>query len=113
MKTDVRPAPGRRATPSRRQVAAESRLLDGHVDHASPLRPRAVVIPDAIVAEQFVQYEPCMRGPLTDSAVGDDVLVRPNALALVVSSKLVGALERPVLADGLGPRRRHGARDVA
>ena len=62
------------------------RLLDRHADQAAVLGPRAVVVADPLVPEQLVQHEPAVRRPLADAAVGDDVLVRRDALALVERS---------------------------
>ena len=57
------------------------RLLDRHADHAAPLGPAAVVVADALVAEQLVQHEPRVAAALADPAVGDDVLVGVTPLA--------------------------------
>ena len=73
----------------------------------------AVVVADPAVAEQLVEDEPGVARALADPAVGDDVLVGGHALGLVQGRQLVGRLERAVLAHGLGPRDRRGARDVA
>src|SRR3954452_17814729 len=89
------------------------RLLDRHADEAAPFGPAAVVVADSLVAGQLVEHEPGMRRALADPAVRDHVLVRRDALALVQRAKLVGALERAVLADRLRPRDRGRARDVA
>src|SRR4051812_44889941 len=89
------------------------RLLDGYADHAAPLGPRPVVVADAAEAEQLVQHEPRVARPLADAAVRDDVLVAGDALARIQRVELLAALERPVLAHGLRPRDRGGARDVA
>src|SRR5262249_52073682 len=80
------------------------RLLDRDVDHASPFGPRPVVIADAIVPEQFMQHEPRVRRALADAAVRDDVLVGRHALAGVMGTQVLGALEGAVLLHGLGPR---------
>ena len=76
------------AVGARRGVAAtpdgdRGRLLDRHADEAAVLGPAAVVVADALVAEQLMQHEPAVRRALADAAVGDDVLVRRHALALV------------------------------
>ena len=48
-----------------------------------PTRSRAVVVADALVAEQLVEHEPRVARALADPAVGDDVLVGRDALGLV------------------------------
>ena len=88
-------------------------LLDRHADEAAPLGPAAVVVADALIAEELVEDEPGMAAPLADPAVGDDVLVGGDALRLVQRGQLVAALERAVLADRLGPRDGRGARRTA
>src|SRR3954471_18566434 len=89
------------------------RLLDRHADHAAPLGPRPVVVPDAAEAEQLMQDEPRMARPFADPAVRDDVLVAGDALARIQRLELLASLERPVLAHGLRPRDRRRTRDVA
>src|SRR5688500_6447948 len=76
-------------------------LLDGHPHGITPLGPGAVVVADLGVAEQLVQHEPGVAGALADAAVGDDVLVRRDALALVERAQLVGRLEGLVGVGGL------------
>src|SRR5882757_7844907 len=88
-------------------------LLDGNGDHVAPLRPRSVVVLDVVLAEQLVEHEPGVRRALADAAVGDDRLAGQDALARVELLQLVARLERPVLADRLGPGDRRRARDVA
>ena len=60
-----------------------------------------------------MEHEPGVARALADAAVGDDVLVRADALGLVQRPELIRALEGAVFADGLGPRDRGRARDVA
>ena len=88
------------------------RVLDRHADEAAVLGPAAIVVPDALVAEQLVEDEPRVARPLADPAVRDDVLVGRDALALVEGGQLLAALEGAVLAHGLRPRDRCGAGDV-
>src|SRR5205823_1031667 len=114
-------APGQPLTPLRRERRPERRsagghrrrLLDRHADHAAPLGPAAVVVADPLVAEQLVEDEPGVARPLADPAVGDDVLVGRDALGLVEVLELLAGLERAVLANGLSPRDRGGAGNVA
>src|SRR5204862_4763165 len=88
-------------------------LLDRESHHRAPLGPRAVVVPDPLVAEQLVEDEPRVARALADPAVGDDVLVGRHALRLVEALELVTALERAVLADRPGPGGRRGAGEVS
>jgi len=59
-----------------------------------------------------MQDEPGVGRALADPAVGDDVLVGRDPLGLVERGEVLGALERAVLLDRLGPRDRRGARDM-
>src|SRR5437764_229365 len=79
-------------------------LLDRHVDEVAPLRPRAVVVADVLVAEELAQDEPRVGASLADPAVGRDRLPRGDALPLVELAKLVGGLEGPVVPNRLRPR---------
>src|SRR3990170_6916146 len=88
-------------------------LLDGHVDHAAPLGPGAVVVADLGVSQQVLEDEPGVGGALTDAAVGDDLLVGGDALALIEGPQFVDGLEGAVLAYGLAPGDVLGARNVA
>src|SRR5918996_4065450 len=88
-------------------------LLYGHPDEAAVLGPRPVVVAHVVEPEQLLQHKPRMRGALADAAVGDDVLVRSDALGLVQGLELVGGLERAVLVHGLRPRDVGRAGDVA
>ena len=88
-------------------------LLDRHVHEVAPLGPRAVVVLDVILAQQLVQHEPRVRRALADPAVGDDRLAVGDALRAVELGEVVGGLEGPVLLDGLRPRHRGRAGDVA
>src|SRR5467141_3511639 len=86
--------------------------FDGRAHQVSPLRPRAVVVPDVLVTEQILQHEPRMRAALTDAAVGDDFLVPSDALAAVELAERVGGLEGAVFSDGLRPRNAGRAGNV-
>src|SRR5919106_2328228 len=88
-------------------------LLDRNVDQIPPLRPRAVVVADVLVAEQLAEHEPGVSAPLADTAVGRHRRVRPHALRGVELAELFGRLERPVVANGARPRDRRGRGDVA
>src|SRR5205807_6392160 len=87
-------------------------LLDRNVYEVAPLRPRAVVVLDALVAEQLAEDEPRVRAALADPAVRGHLLVRADVLAAVELPELVHRLERAVLPDRLGPRDRLRRRDV-
>ena len=87
--------------------------LDRDVDEVAPLRPRAVVVLDVVLAEQLVQDEPRVRRALADPAVGDDRVAVEHAPARVQVAQVVGALERAVLAHRQRPRHRPRAGDVA
>src|SRR5262249_1466448 len=82
-----------------------SRLLDRHAHGIAPLGPAAVVVADALVAEQIGEHEPGVAAPLADPAVGDDVVLRPEPdLAFVDGAQRGGILDRPVLRiRGTGP----------
>src|SRR4026209_818349 len=88
------------------------RLLDRDADHAAPLGPAAVVVADALVAEQLVEDDPGVRRALADPAIGDHVLVGRDPLRLVEIGEVLAVLERAILLDGLGPRDRRRTRDV-
>src|SRR6056297_61111 len=86
----------------RRVDGGERRLfarLDRRADEVPPLGPRAVVVPDVVVAEQLVQEEPLDRRALADATVGDRRLVAVDAGVGVELAELVRALERPVLVQ--------------
>src|SRR5437762_12867572 len=87
--------------------------LDRHTDEGAPFRPRAVVVPDTLVAEQVLQDEPGVRAPLADPAVGDRLAPRIDALAAVDRAELVGRLEAAVLRDRGRPGDVLRAGDVA
>src|SRR5262249_58811176 len=70
------PAPGARPRPS---------LLDRGADHATVLRPAAVVIAHVLQAEEVGQDEPRVARALADAAVGDRRPVRIDALLLQVN----------------------------
>src|SRR3954467_9733003 len=72
----------------RRSGGNRDRLLDRHADHAAPLGPAAVVVADALVAEELVEHEPAVGAALADPAVGDHVLVGGDALRLVQIGQL-------------------------
>src|SRR5437867_1092909 len=93
-------------------VRGRSALLDRHSDEAAPLGPRAVVVADAVVAEQVAQHEPGVRAALADAAVGDGLRAAREPLALVDRLQLVRALEAPVLGDGRRPGHVLRAGDV-
>ena len=63
--------------PSEREALA----LDRNVNEIAPLRPRAVVVADVLVAEQLVQDEPRVRAALADAAVRGHLLVVGHAFA--------------------------------
>src|SRR5439155_11914059 len=90
-----------------------SSALDGDPDERAVFRPGTVVVLDVLVAQQLAQDEPGVSRPLTDAAVGDDVLVRHDVRALVEALELVRRLERSVLVGGLAPRDVGSTRDVA
>src|SRR3954449_9599073 len=87
-------------------------LLDRNVHEVAPLRPRAVVVADVLVAEQLAQHEPRVRAALADAAVRGHRQVGADALRAVELAQLLRRLERAVVPDGLGPRDRLGGRDV-
>ena len=78
--------------------------LHGHAHEVAPLRPRAVVVLDALAAEQLVQHEPRVRRALADAAVRDDLLAVQHALAPPYSSRqFLRRLERAVVAARPAP----------
>src|SRR5439155_27027423 len=78
--------------------------LDRHPDERAPLGPRAVVVADVRIAEQLMEHEPRVRGPLADAAVRDDVLVRGDPDRAVQLLQLIRLEERPRLGvDRLRP----------
>src|SRR6202050_1287565 len=86
--------------------------LDRNTDQRTVLGPRAVVVLHVRLAEQFVQHEPGVRGPLADTAVGDGVLAEVEAgLVAVERAEVVVGLERAILLGSLRPghilRGRH------
>src|SRR5436309_1184974 len=64
-------------------------LLHRYADQRAVLGPGAVVVLGVLVAEQLGQGEPGVGGPLTDPAVGDDVLVGGDAGSLVQRLQLI------------------------
>src|SRR5581483_7400099 len=59
-----------------------------------------------------MEREPGVRAALADAAVGDDLLIRTNALACVALAQFVSRLEGAVrLIDSLQPWHVLGARD--
>src|SRR5205823_10139889 len=62
---------------------ASGPFLDRHVDEVPPLGPRAVVVADAVVAEQLAEHEPRVRGALADAAVRDRLPVGRDPLGAV------------------------------
>src|SRR5205823_8531108 len=105
--------PDRPGTAGTAAAGALGALLDRDVHHVPPLRPRAVVVLDVVVAQELVQHEPGVRRALADPAVGDDRVAVRHALAAVQLAELLGVLERAVLLHGLRPGDRRRARDVA
>src|SRR5690606_23298542 len=87
---------------------------DRHAHGAAPLRPRAVVVPDVLEAEEVLQHEPRVAGALTDAAVGDDgVAVLQSGAVAVDGLELFAGLEAAVLGDRLAPGHALRGRDVA
>src|SRR6267143_216254 len=58
-------------------------FLDWEPDRVAPFGPGAVVVLDVRVAEQVLQDEPGVGGPLSDSAVGDYLMLRGDPLGPV------------------------------
>src|SRR3990172_11000849 len=54
--------------------------LDRNADQVAPFRPRTVVHPHVVEAEQFSESEIENRGAVAQSAIGDDVLVRCHSM---------------------------------
>src|SRR2546426_5013596 len=73
----------RASSPSSWSAPTRSSPLHRNGHQAPPLRPGAVVVLDAIMAEQLVQHEPGVRRALADAAVGDDVIAVQHALVRV------------------------------
>src|SRR2546426_10586024 len=88
------------------------RLLDRHSDEAPPFGPGAVVVTDALVAEQVLEHKPGVRAALADAAVRDRLALSIDALAAIDLTQLVRALEATVFGDRCGPRNVLRARDV-
>src|SRR5687767_10408095 len=78
--------------------------LDADPNEAAVLGPAAVVVPNILEAEEFLENEPRVRRTLSDAAVGNDFLVRSDALCGIEILELVGILEGAVLVHGLAPR---------
>src|SRR5205807_1787428 len=68
----------RSASPS--ELSLLRTFLDRGAYRVAPLGPAAVVIPDAIVAEQIGEDEPGVRGPLADPAIRDDIVALAQTL---------------------------------
>src|SRR5690348_5867097 len=79
----IRPAPPLIEAASA-QAAGLRTLDDGRADQVAPLGPGAVVVADLGIAHQVVQHEPRVARPLTDPAVGDDVVARFQAQLVAV-----------------------------
>jgi hypothetical protein len=73
-------------------AASGALLFDRHVHEVPPLRPRAVVVLDLLVAQQLAENEPGVGAALADAAVGGYVLAGGDALRLV---ELLQLLPRP------------------
>src|SRR5437867_3781422 len=95
------------------RVASPLWLLDRRSDEVPPLRPGPVVVLHVRVAEEVLQREPRVAGPLADPAVRDDLLVRRHALRLVQLPQVVQGLERAIrIVHRLGPWNVLRAGDV-
>src|SRR5207248_7673887 len=82
-------------------------------DAVAPLGPRAVVVAHVAEAEQVLQHEPGVAGPLADAAVDHHVVVRAQpGLAPVDRLELFPRFKGRVLGRGTGPGDALGARDV-
>src|ERR1700722_9011308 len=87
--------------------------LDRGAHQGAVFRPTAVVVLDVLVAEQFLQNEPGVRGPLTDPAIRDGLLRPVQPGVGVQLGQLVVGLESAVLVGGLTPRHVERSWDVA
>src|SRR2546422_2098983 len=102
------PARGR----SRPPLTAFDRLLppfssrslhDRRTDEVTPLGPRPVVVANLLLAQQVLEREPGVARPLADAAVGDDLVLAVDHLALVELQQLFVGLERTVGRHRLAP----------
>src|SRR6185503_9646174 len=88
-------------------------LLDWCADGIPPLGPAAVVISDAIVAEEVGENEPGMGGTLADAAVGDYVVAFLEALlSFVDCAQRAGFLEASIQVRGACPGHTASSLDV-
>src|SRR6266540_5416384 len=88
-------------------------FLNGCIDQVTPLGPRTIIVLDAWITEQVLQYKPGQGRALTDAAVGDDFLIRLNPFSFVERTQFLGGLERAVcFIDRLRPRNAHRAGDM-
>jgi len=87
--------------------------FDRDADDAPPLRPRAVVDADVLVADELVQREPSHRRAMAQAAVGDHLVARSHPDLVEDAPKLIRRPERPVLAEKALVREVTRAGDVA
>lgn len=63
--------------------SVQSLSFDWESDRVPPLRPRTIVIPDLGVPEEVFENEPGVGRPLSNPAVGDDLLLSLDPLCIV------------------------------
>src|ERR1700754_3818164 len=77
--------------------------LDRGSHQGAVLGPTSVVVLDVLVSQQLLQHEPGVRRTLTDTAVGDGLLLSVESGLGVQRSQIVVGLEGPVLVGRLAP----------
>src|SRR3954454_1496876 len=77
---------------------------DRDADQRAVLGPGAVVVLDRLVAQELLEHEPGVRGPLPDPAQRDGLLAVIETGSAVDLAQLVVGLEGAVVVGGLAPR---------
>src|SRR6266699_2757059 len=57
------------------------RFLDWRLHQITPFSPRSIVITHTCIAKQTSQHKPGMRRTLSNTTVGEDILVGPDVFA--------------------------------
>src|SRR6266567_1667562 len=66
-----------------RRLPSMLRFLDCRLHKITPFSPRSIVITHTWIAKQTSQHKPGMRRTLSNTTVGDDILVGTDVFALV------------------------------